>query len=406
MPLTDRAVRAAKPETKPRRLWDGGGLYLEVSPAGGKLWRWKYRFGGKEKRLALGCYPDVTLAQAREKRDEARKLLAQGVDPGAAKKAEKAAEAGADSFEAVAREWYEKQTTRWKPSHAKPVLQRLEAYVFPYLGHRPIAKVTAPEILQILRRIEDRPAVETAHRMRSVCSQVFRYAIATGRAERDPAADLRGALAPVVSSHHAAILEPKALGELLRAIDGYEGQPTTAWALRLAPLVFVRPGELRHAEWEEMDLDGATWTIPAAKMKASEHDHIVPLSRQAVAILREAEALTGRGRYVFPGTRTAQRPISSMTLAAALRRLGYDGKTASVHGFRATARTLLDEVLHYRPDWIEHQLAHKVRDPNGRAYNRTTFLAERREMMQRWADYLDELKADGAKVVALRKMGA
>lgn len=406
MPLTDRAVRAAKPETKPRRLWDGGGLYLEVSPAGGKLWRWKYRFGGKEKRLALGCYPDVTLAQAREKRDEARKLLAQGVDPGAAKKAEKAAEAGADSFEAVAREWYEKQTTRWKPSHAKTVLQRLEAYVFPYLGHRPIAEVTAPEILQILRRIEDRPAVETAHRMRSVCSQVFRYAIATGRAERDPAADLRGALAPVVSSHHAAILEPKALGELLRAIDGYEGQPTTAWALRLAPLVFVRPGELRHAEWEEMDLDGATWTIPAAKMKASEHDHIVPLSRQAVAILREAEALTGRGRYVFPGTRTAQRPISSMTLAAALRRLGYDGKTVSVHGFRATARTLLDEVLHYRPDWIEHQLAHKVRDPNGRAYNRTAFLAERREMMQRWADYLDELKADGAKVVPLRKMGA
>ena len=403
MPLTDAALRKAKPETKPRRLFDEKGLYLELSPAGGKLWRLKYRFEGKEKRLALGAYPDTSLANAREKRDGARKLLAAGVDPGEQRKAEKAAgeDRAANSFEVVAREWFAKRSSQWAPGHANKIIRRLERDLFPWLGTRAIAKITAPELLTTLRRIENRQALETAHRALQNSGQVFRYAIATGRAERNPAADLRGALAPWRPVHLASITEPDKVGELLRTIELFRAGLIVKSALRLAPLVFVRPGELRHAEWSEMDLDKAEWNIPAARMKMRE-PHLVPLSKQAVSILRDLQALTGRGRYVFPGAHNPRHPMSSNAVLFALRRMGYTKNQMSGHGFRAMARTILDEVLHIRPDYIEHQLAHAVRDPNGRAYNRTAHLLERRAMMQQWADYLDMLK-QGGNVVPIRK---
>ncbi|WP_108472868.1 tyrosine-type recombinase/integrase [Rhodanobacter thiooxydans] len=404
MPLSDTAIRTAKPADKPRRLFDGGGLYLEVSPAGGKLWRLKYRHGGKEKRLALGAYPDTGLKDARDKRDAARKLLAAGVDPGEQRKAAKAAgeERAANSFEVVAREWHAKQSATWVELHASRIMLRLENDVFPWLGKRPIADVTAKELLATVNRIVDRGAVESAHRVLQNCGQVLRYAIATGRAERNPAADLRGALPPVKQTHLAAIIEPNAIGGLLRAMDAYNGSLVTKCALRLAPLAFVRPGELRQAEWAEFDLDGAQWNIPAEKMKMRE-PHLVPLSPQAVAILRELHPLTGRGRYVFPSARSPQRPMSNNAVLSALRRMGYATNEMSGHGFRAMARTVLDEVLHFRPDYIEHQLAHAVKDPNGRAYNRTAHLAERRKMMTAWAEYLDTLKAGGNVIPMTRK---
>jgi integrase len=418
MPLTTIAVRNAVPRPKPYRLFDGGGLYLEVAPAGGKWWRFKYRFAGKEKRLSLGTFPEVPLAGrkdtatgqwiegARDKRDRARKLLVEGIDPADHRKAYKAARAdrAANSFEVIAREWFEKFSAGWVPGHADKIIRRLERDVFPWIGQRPIAEITAPELLAALRRIEERGAVETAHRALQNCGQVLRYAIATGRADRDLSADLKGALAPVKQSHLAAITDPKAVGELLRAIDAYRGSFVTKCALRLAPLVFVRPGELRNAEWSEIDLERAEWNIPAARMKMRE-PHLVPLSRQAVAILRELYALTGDGRYLFPGARSRKRPMSDNAILAALRRMGYGTDEMTGHGFRAMARTILDEVLKVRPDYIEHQLAHAVRDPNGRAYNRTAHLAERREMMERWADYLDRLQA-GADVIALPAMHA
>lgn len=404
MPLTDTAIRTAKPAEKPRRLFDGGGLYLEVSPAGGKLWRLKYRYGGKERRLALGIYPDTGLKDAREKRDAARKLLAAGVDPGEQRKAEKAAgeERAANSLEVVAREWHAKQSATWVELHASRIMLRLENDIFPWLGSRPIADITAKELLTTVNRIVDRGAVESAHRVLQNCGQVLRYAIATGRAERNPVADLRGALPPVKQTHLAAITDPNAIGALLRAIDGYQGSFVTKCALKLAPLVFVRPGELRQAEWAEFDLDAAQWNIPAEKMKMRE-PHLVPLSPQAVDILRELQALTGRGRYLFPSARGPQRPMSNNAVLSALRRMGYATDEMSGHGFRAMARTVLDEVLHFRPDYIEHQLAHAVRDPNGRAYNRTAHLVERRKMMSGWADYLDTLKTGGNVVPMTRK---
>ena len=404
--LTDTAIRKAKPAAKPQRLFDAGGLYLEVSPAGGKLWRLKYRINGKEKRLALGTYPDTGLADARDKRDAARKLLAAGVDPGEQRKAAKAAgeERAANSFEVVAREWHAKQSATWVELHASRIMLRLENDVFPWLGSRPIAEVTAKELLATVNRIVDRGAVESAHRVLQNCGQVLRYAIATGRAERNPAADLRGALPPVKQTHHAAIIEPAAIGGLLRAMDAYNGSLVTKCALRLAPLLFVRPGELRHAEWAEFDLDAAQWNIPPEKMKMRE-PHLVPLAPQAVAILRELQPLTGRGRYVFPSARSPQRPMSNNAVLSALRRMGYATDEMSGHGFRAMARTVLDEVLHFRPDYIEHQLAHAVKDPNGRAYNRTAHFAERRKMMAAWADYLDGLRA-GGDVLAFKRKGA
>jgi integrase len=395
MALTDTAIRTAKPTEKPQKLSDGGGLFLLLNPNGGKWWRLKYRIDGKEKLLSLGTYPEVSLKDARERREEARRLLAAGVDPSVHRQATKAAREAenANTFEVVGREWFGKQSPNWAPSHAEKVLARLENDLFPYLGKRPIGAITAPELLAALRRIEERGAVDTSHRARQNCSQIFRYAIATGRADRDPATDLKGALAPAKQSHFASMIDPKAIAGLLRAMDGYQGEPVTKGALRLAPLVFVRPGELRHAEWSEIDLDKAEWNIPAEKMKMRE-PHLVPLSAQAIAVLRDLQPLTGDGRYVFPSPRTRKKPISDNAILAALRRMGFAKEEMSGHGFRAMARTLLDEVLHVRPDYIEHQLAHAVRDPNGRAYNRTAHLVERKKMMQLWADYLDKIKAE------------
>lgn len=394
MSLTDLAIRKAKPAPKAQRLFDGGGLYLEISPAGGKWWRWKYRYMGKEKRLSLGTYPDTGLADARSRRDDARKLLAAGVDPGEHRKAAKAAsqERAGNSFEVVGREWFAKQRATWVASHAEKILLRLENDVFPWIGSKPIADITARELLATINRIADRGAVESAHRVLQNCGQIFRYAIATGRAERNPASDLRGALPKVKQSHRATITDPKAIGSLMRAIDTYQGSLVTKCALKLAPLLFVRPGELRHAEWSEIDLESAQWNIPAEKMKMRE-PHLVPLAIQAVEILRELQPLTGSGRFVFPSARSPKRPMSDNAILSSLRRMGFAKEEMTGHGFRAMARTILDETLHFRPDYIEHQLAHAVRDPNGRAYNRTAFLAERRSMMQAWADYLSSLRA-------------
>jgi integrase len=381
MPLTDTVVRNAKPKAKPYKLADGGGMFLLVNPNGARWWRYKYRIARAEKLLSLGTYPDTSLRDARAQHAEARKLVAAGVDPSAERQAVKAAgaERAANSFEVVAREWHAKQAKKWAQSTADKALVRLEDDLFPWIGGRPIADITPPEVLRAIRRVEGR-TVDTAHRVLQDAVKVFRYAIQTGRAERNPAAELRGALEPRRKAHFASITEPAKVGELLRAVHGYSGSPVTAAALMLAPLLFVRPGELRAMEWAEVDLDAAEWSIPAERMKMRVA-HIVPLSTQAVAILRELQPLTGRGRLVFPSLRTADRPMSENTINAALRRIGYSGKEMTAHGFRAMARTILDEVLHFRPDYIEHQLAHAVRDPNGRAYNRTAHLGERRKMM-------------------------
>lgn len=391
--LTDTAIKKLKPKEKVYRVFDGAGLYLEVAPAGGKWWRYKYRFMGKEKRLSFGTYPDVSLKAAREKLADARKLLASQVDPGENRKATKAASAdrAANSFEVITREWYKKHVDSWAPNHATRVLRLFERDLFPLLGAKPIASLNAPDLLAILRKIESREAVETAHRARGYCSQVFRYAIATGRAQRDPAVELRGALAPAVGGHFAAVTDPDRVAELLRILDGYDGSDVVKAALRLAPLVFVRPGELRTAQWADIDLDAAEWRFIASKTNTP---HIVPLCRQAVAILKELHPRTGEGRYVFPSVGTKARPMSENAVLAAFRRSGIETDEMSGHGFRAMARTILDEVLHFPVDIIEHQLAHAVRDPNGRAYNRTAHLPERKRMMQEWADYLDKVKAD------------
>lgn len=404
MPLTDTAIRKTKPGAKPVKMTDGGGLYLLLRPDGARWWRWDYRrpFTGKRNTLSLGTYPDTGLADARARRDAARKLLAAGVDPAEHRKAERraGAERAANSFEVVAREWLGKQS--WVPSYSSKVIAWMDNDVFPWIGARPVSELTAPEFLRVARRVEERGAIESAHRIMQNCGQIIRYAIATGRAERNPVADLRGALASPPERHHAAITDPREIGGLLRAIDAYSGNLVTRCALQLAPLVFVRPGELRQAEWAEIDLEAAEWNIPAERMKMRQ-PHLVPLSRQAVAILRELEPLTGRRQYVFPGGRSPKRPMSNNAVTAALRRMGFDGDTMTGHGFRAMARTVLDEVLHFRPDYIEHQLAHAVRDPNGRAYNRTAHLAERRKMMQAWADYLDRLRKEDPKVVQFKR---
>ncbi|WP_306590613.1 integrase arm-type DNA-binding domain-containing protein [Geothrix sp. 21YS21S-4] len=391
MPLTDVKIRQAKPGPKPIKLSDERGLYLEVAPGGGKWWRLKYRFEGKEKRLSLGIYPDVGLKEARERRDEARKLLADGVDPSLHRKAIRQAreDEAENTFEVVAREWHAKNAHTWVAEHRDGLLRRLDRDIFPWIGKRPVGDITAPELLAVIRRIEARGALETAHRALSTCGQVFRYAIATGRAQRDVAADLQGALPRPQVKHLASTTDPGRLGELLRTVDTYQGTLATRCALRLAPLTFVRPGELRTAEWAAMDLEAAEWRFQASK---GGPPHIVPLSTQAMAILKELQPLTGKGRYVFPGARSSARPMSENTVNAALRRLDIPKEELCGHGFRAAARTILDEVLGFRPDIIEHQLAHKVKDPNGRAYNRTAHLPERRKMMQLWADYFDQIK--------------
>ena len=402
MALTDTAIRTKhKPQAKPFKVADEKGLFLLVAPTGGKLWRMKYRFDGKEKLLSFGAYPDTPLIRAREKRDEARRLLADGIDPSAHRKALKAAraEVSSNTFEGIGREWFSRELPTWAPAQVVKVKGIFEKNLYPWLGHRPITEIKASEMLATLRRMEGRGAMETARRALQYSGQVFRYAIATGRAERDITPDLRGALAKANVQHHAAITDPVKVGDLMRAVEGYSGTLPVKCALKLAALLFVRPGELRKAEWAEIDLDRAEWNIPASRMKMKEA-HLVPLCRQALEILRELHPLTGRGRFVFPGERSHERPMSENSVNAALRRMGYPQDEMTGHGFRAMARTILDEVLGVRPDFIEHQLAHAVKDPNGRAYNRTAHLPERRKMMQQWADYLDKLKA-GADVIPI-----
>ncbi len=402
MALTNTAIRNTKPQSKPVKQVDGEGLYLLVTPAGGKLWRLKYRFAGKEKLLALGAYPAVSLKDARDKRSEARKLLAEGIDPSEHKKATKTMRAGlaTNTFEAVGREWYAKTATTLAESTKEKLLRRLEVDVFPVIGHRPIAELTAPDLLAVIRRIEGRGALDIAKRVHNSCGRIFRYAVGHGLASRDPSRDieLRDILPQTDVKHHASVTDPKQAGDLLRAIEGFTGAFTTRCALRLAPLAFVRPGELRHAEWTEFDFDKAEWRIPAGKMKMKEQ-HIVPLSVQAIAILREIQSVTGRGRYVFPSERGNSRPMSENTVNAALRRMGYSKDEMTGHGFRSMASTLLHE-LGLPHAVIERQLAHGERNKVAAAYNFAEHLPERRKMMQQWADYLDKLKA-GAEVIPL-----
>ncbi len=395
MALTDTSVRNAKPRDKAYKLFDEKGLFLLVNKSGARWWRFKFRFDGKEQLLSVGVYPDVSLKDARARRDEARRLISQGISPSAHRQAQRASRATlvSNSFEVIAREWHSKFKPKWTEGHASKILRRLELYIFPWIGKRPISEITAPELLANLRRIENRGAVETAHRALQNCGQIFRYAVATGRAERDPSQDLKGALAPATSRHHPSITDPKKIGELLRATGCYQGSFVTACALRLAPLVFVRPGELRHAEWSEIDLAAGEWRIPARKMKARTL-HIVPLSRQAIEILSELQPLTGSGLYVFPGVRSRKRPMSENTVNAALRRLGYTTDEMTGHGFRSMASTLLNEQGWNR-DAIERQLAHAERNDVRAAYNYAEHLPERRKMMQEWANYLDSIADAG-----------
>lgn len=395
MPLSPVKIKNAKPGNKPYKLADERGMYLLVQPHGSRLWRLNYRHAGKRKTLAIGSYPELSLADARERRDKARKLLTDGADPSHAKQADKAAKrtAAANSFEAVAREWLGKQSfadsTRDKASWL------FESFAFPWIGTRPVKAITAPELLGVLRRVESRGKLETAQRLKQHCGCVFRYAVAIGLAERDPSADLRGVLKTPETRHRASITDPKLIGPLLRAIDGYQGSIVTACALRLAPLVFVRPGELRKAEWKDFDIDDAEWRYFVTKTKTT---HIVPLAVQAVAVLKELHPLTGSGNYVFPGERSRQRPMSENTVLAALRRMGYSGEEMSGHGFRSMASTRLHE-MGWPHDSIELQLAHTVGNKVSAAYNYAQHLPERRKMMQAWADYLDVLRNE-RKVVA------
>jgi integrase len=392
--LSDTTCKNAKVKEKPYKIADEKGMFLLVNPNGSKYFRLKYRIDGKEKTLALGVYSETSLKQARDKRDEARQQLADGIDPSENRKAVKLARADSvgNSFEIIAREWFERNMSEKSDSHRKRTLSGLERDVFPYVGSKPILNIKAPDLLTLLRKIEERNAIETAHRTLQTCGQIFRYAIATGRLEADITPFLRGSLKPVNGGHFAAITDIKNLAALLRAIDSYSGSVVVKTALRLAPLVFVRPSELRGMEWAHIDFDANEWRFLVTKTNVQ---HIVPLANQVITILKEIQPLTQHGRFVFPSERTpnGSRCMSDVALLAALRRMGFSKEEVSVHGFRATARTLLDEVLKFRPDFIEHQLAHAVRDPNGRAYNRTAHLDERHKMMQSWADYLDGLKA-------------
>jgi integrase len=393
MPLSELAIRSATPTSKPRKLADSGGLYLLLNANGSRWWRLDYRHSGKRKTLSMGTYPDTGLKAARAKRDDARQLLAAGIDPGVARKAHKRVGSGhaSDSFAAIAAEWLAMQESRMADTTHRKAQWTFEELVNPWLGDRPIAEISAPELLNVLRKIEGRGAHETAHRTKQRCGQIFRYAIATGRATRDPSADLRGALAPVVTKSRAAITSPKEIAVLLKAISGYEGSAVTKLALRLSPLVFVRPGELRKAEWSEVDLSDATWRIPATRMKMRE-EHIVPLAPQAQAILLELRALTGRGQFLFPSYRGKSATMSENTVNAALRYMGFSKECMTGHGFRAMASTQLNE-MGWPPDVIERQLAHVERNRVRAAYNRALYLSDRVRMMAAWADYLDVLVA-------------
>ena len=409
--LTDAQCRNAvcPPERKQARFPDSGGMYLQVSPAGSKRWFLKYRVDGKEKQLAMGSYPDVSLTAARKARDAAKLKKAAGTDPIQARKIEKlkSTTPAANTFKATALEWYAMKLESWSSHYAIREKRNLEKDLFPFLGDRNIADIEAIELLAVVRRVEERGALDVAHRVQTTAGQVWRYAVATARASRDISADIRGALKPHHGKHFAAITEPAKLGELIRVIRGYQGGPIVRAALQLAPMLFQRPGELRAAAWAEFDLDAALWTIPAARMKRSVDGkrngdpHLVPLSTQAVEILRKLHPVTGHSALCFHGERSHDRPISDNTLRAALMTLGYGPDKQSVHGFRATARTLLAEELNVDPLVIEAQLAHAVKDANGRAYNRTQYLKHRTVMMQQWADYLDRL-AKGSDVVLLK----
>jgi integrase len=405
LPLSDVQVKNAKPQQKEFKLMDGFGLFLLVTPTNGKLWRLDYRFEDKRKTLAIGAYPAITLADARQRREDAKKLLANGVDPGEMKKALKASdrEVNANTFEAIAREWHHKFSSagKWSPTHSEDILYRLEKDIFPPLGSRPISEIKPKELLIVLERVASRGALDTAHRLRHHCGMIFRYAVVNEHTERDIAADLRGALPPVKGGHHAAATTPKDLAPILRAIDDFTGSFVVKSALQLLPMLFCRPGELRAAEWTEVNFDDAIWEIPAERMKMKQ-PHIVPLSKQAIEILKALQPLTGYGKYVFPCNRSSHRCMSDNALNAALRRLGFTKDEATAHGFRASARTILDEVLKFRPDYIEHQLSHSVRDALGTAYNRTTHLDERKKMMEVWSNFLEGLKT-GAKVLPFKR---
>jgi len=403
--LSATAINNAKPKNKPYKLTDEKGLYLLIQSTGSKLWRFDYRFLGKRKTLALGSYPDVSLSHARDKRDKARSLLASDppIDPSENRKAEKSSKllSSENSFEVIAREWWQTHMKNKASSHKDKVIRRFELYLFPWIGSKPIANITAPQMLQVVKRIETLNKLETAHRALQTAGQVFRYAVQTGRAIRDVTVDLKGALPPTSTKHMAAFTDPKQIAELLRAIDGFGGTLTVQCALKLSPLVFVRPSELRQAKWHDIDLDAGEWRYLVSKTKT---DHLVPLSVQAIDILRTIHPLSGHGEYVFQGGHSPLRPMSEAAVNAALKRMGYDTQSEITgHGFRAMARTILHERLNVDPHIIEHQLAHKVPDALGAAYNRTKFIEQRKVMMQQWADYLDELKT-GAKVIPIKKI--
>ena len=404
MALSNTAIINAKATEKAYKLYDIDGLFLQVTPNGGKWWRLKYRFGGKEKLLSLGTYPEVSLANARQRRDSARKLLASDppINPSENRKQEKITSKlnSANSFELVAREWWQSHMKNKAESHKNKVIRRFELYLFPWIGSKPISEITAPQVLETIKRIEKLNILETAHRTLQTAGQVFRYAVQTGRAIRDVTADLKGALPPTSVKHMAAFTEPKQIAELLRAIDSFSGTLTVQCALRLSPLVFVRPSESRQAKWSDIDLDSGEWRYLVSKTKT---DHLVPLSTQAIDILRTIHPLSGHGEYVFQGGHSPLRPMSEAAVNAALKRMGYDTQSEITgHGFRAMARTILHERLNIDPHIIEHQLAHSVPDALGAAYNRTKFIKQRTVMMQTWADYLDELKS-GAKVFPFKQ---
>lgn len=394
MKLSDTVIRKAKPKTKIYKMADGGGLFLQFQPNGSKYWRLFYRFEGKQKLLALGVYPDVPLKLARERRDAARKLLANSIDPNENRKAKKKTRSDSleNSFEVVAREWLASYMKNKTASHSEKVIRRLELYIFPWIGNKPIADITPPEVLSTVKRIESLGKIETAHRALNVCGQVFRYAVQTGRAERDVTADLKGAIPPHEVKHYPTFTEPKDIAKFLRDTDGLRSGFTVKCALKMATMLFVRPGELRMAKWKDIDLDAAEWRYVVSKTKT---DHIVPLCKQVIAILRELHPSSGYGEYVFQAARDPQKPMSDGTVNSAIRRLGYCTKTQITgHGFRAMARTALHERLEIDPHIIEHQLAHRVPDALGQAYNRTKFIKQRKVIMQTWADYLDQLKVD------------
>ena len=394
MPLTDTAIRAIKPTSKTAKYFDGGGLYLEVAPSGGKWWRLKYRFQGKEKRISLGTYPTIGLKEARERREDTKKILANGIDPSAQRQAIKASitSIDQDSFEVVTREWFDKHVVNLAPSYSKKVRSLFERQIFPVLGAKPIAEVEPTDVLNAARHVEQTGAIETAHRLIQICGQVFRYAIATGRTKYDVSTGLHAALPKVNVKHMATLTDKKRIGQLLRAIDAYGGFFPVRCALKLAPLLFVRPGELQKAEWAEFDLPAAEWRLPASKMKMRQR-HIVPLSCQALSILAELQSYTGNGQFLFPSIRTTTKPIALESMLVAIRSMGFTQDEMTMHGFRGMASTLLNE-MGYNRDWIERQLAHGERDHVRAAYNYAEHLPERRRMMQEWADYLEELKAE------------